>query len=93
MRHLRLGQPDKSAGAQHALETRHRVEFNNTCRLARTKGYMDRIIKEVIEINLHPYYINRDDGYILSRAWQPVLRQIRTSQQGLRTQQYNQSAH
>jgi hypothetical protein len=54
MRHLRLGQPDKSALAQHALETGHRVEFNKTCRLARTKGYMDRIIKEVIEIKLHP---------------------------------------
>jgi hypothetical protein len=65
MRHLRLGQPDKSAVAQHALETGHRVEFNTTCRLARTKGYMDRIIKEAIEIKLHPD-INRDGGYILS---------------------------
>jgi hypothetical protein len=80
MRHLRLGQPDKSAVAQHALETGHRVEFNNTCRLARTKGYMDRIIKEATGIKLHPDNINRDGGYILSRAWQPVLRRIGTSQ-------------
>jgi hypothetical protein len=48
IRQLRLGQPDKSAVAQHALETGHKIEFNNTCRLARTKGYMDRIIKEAI---------------------------------------------
>jgi hypothetical protein len=54
---------------------------------------MDRIIKEAIEIKLHPDNINRDGGYILSRAWQPVLRQIGTSQQGLRTQQYKQPAH
>jgi hypothetical protein len=43
MQHLRLGQPNKSAVPQHALETGHRVEFNNTCRLARTKRYMDHI--------------------------------------------------
>jgi hypothetical protein len=87
MRHLRLGQPDKSAVAQHTLETGHRVEFNNTCRLARTKGYMDRIIKEAIEIKLHPDNINRDGGYILSKAWQPAIRRIGTSQRGVRARQ------
>jgi hypothetical protein len=65
MPHLRLGQPNKSVVAQHALETGHRVDFN-TCRLARTKGYMDCIIKEATEIQLHPNHINRDGGYILS---------------------------
>jgi predicted GIY-YIG superfamily endonuclease len=93
MQHLRLGQPDKSAVAQQALETGHKVKFNNTCRLARRKEYMDHIIKEAIEIKLHPDNINRDGGYILSRAWQPVLRQIGTLQQGLRTQQYKQPTH
>jgi hypothetical protein len=80
MRHLRLGQPYKSAVAQHALETGHRIEFNNTCRLDRTKWYMDLIIKEAIEIKLHPDNINRDGGFILNRAWQPAISQIRTSQ-------------
>jgi hypothetical protein len=59
----------------------------NTCRLARTKGYMDRIIKEAIEIKLHPDNINRDGGFILSRAWQPAIHQIRTSQRGVGAQQ------
>jgi hypothetical protein len=86
MRHLRLGQPDKSAVVQHALETGHRVEFNNTCRLARTQGFMDRIINEAIEIKLHPDNINRDGGYKL-RAWQPAIRRIGTSQRGVRAQQ------
>jgi hypothetical protein len=87
MRHLRLGQPDKSAVAQHALETGHRIEYNNTCRLARTKGYMDRIIKEAIEIKLHPDNVNRDGSFMLSRAWQPAISWIRTSQRGVRAQQ------
>jgi hypothetical protein len=75
------------AVAQHALETGHKIEFNNTCRLARTKEYMDRIIKEAIEIKLHPDNIKRDGGLIPSRAWQPAIRQIRTSQRGVRAQQ------
>jgi hypothetical protein len=85
-RHLRLGQPDKSADAQHALETGCKIDFNNTCRLARTKGYMDRIIKEAIEIKLHPDF-NRGGGFILSRAWQPAIHQIRTSHRGMGAQQ------
>jgi hypothetical protein len=44
------------------------------------------VIKEAIEIKLQPD-INRDGGYIPSRAWQPVLRRIGTSQRGLRAQQ------
>jgi hypothetical protein len=48
---------------------------------------MDRIIKEAIEIKLHLDNINRDGGYILSRAWQPAICQIRTSQRGVRAHQ------
>ena len=46
-------------------------------------GYMDRIIKEAIEIKLHPDNFNKDGGFILIRAWQPAIRQIRTSQRGV----------
>jgi hypothetical protein len=76
MRHLKLGQPDKSAVAQHAMETGHRIEFNNTSRPARTKRNMDRIVKEAIKIQVNPNNINRDGGYVLSRAWRPAFRQI-----------------
>jgi hypothetical protein len=85
MRHFRLGQPEKSVVAQHAIETGHIIEFNNTTRLARTKGYMDRIVKEAIEIQIHPNNINKEGGYMLSRAWRPVLRYILPTQ-GLRPQ-------
>jgi hypothetical protein len=60
----------------------HNISFK-----ARKKGYMDRIIKEAIEIKLHPENINKDGGFILSRAWQPAIHQIRTSQRGVGAQQ------
>jgi hypothetical protein len=36
MRHLRVGQPEKSAMAEH-MDTGHSMKFNNTCRLAKAK--------------------------------------------------------
>jgi hypothetical protein len=57
--------------------------------LLRVSLYIDnkKIIKEAIEIKLHPDNFNRDGGFILSRAWQPAIRQIRTSKRGMGAQQ------
>jgi hypothetical protein len=38
------------------------IDFKNTTRIAKTKGYMDRIIKEAIEIQINPNNINREGG-------------------------------
>ncbi|GFG28475.1 hypothetical protein Cfor_11369 [Coptotermes formosanus] len=53
------------------------MEFNNTRRLVKTKGYVDRLVKEAIEIKLHPNNINRDSRFMLIRVWQPLLEQIK----------------
>jgi hypothetical protein len=78
VRHLCLGQPERSAVAEHVLDTGHTMEFNNTHRLVKTKGYIDRLVKEAIEIKLHPNNISRDSGFMLSQVWRPLLQQIET---------------
>jgi hypothetical protein len=40
---------------------------------------MDRLVKEAIEIHLHPSNINRDGGFNLSQAWQPVTNMLKQS--------------
>jgi hypothetical protein len=34
---------------------------------------MDCIIREAVEIELHPDDINRENGFCLSRSWKPCL--------------------
>jgi hypothetical protein len=73
MRHLRLEQPEKSAVAEHSINTGHRIDFSSTSVLDKAAGYMDRLVKEAIEIRLNPRNFNRDGGFTLSRSWYPVI--------------------
>ena len=56
------------------------IKFNETdrYRLVSTDGYMDRLVNEATEI-LHPNSFSRDGGFMLSRTWQPILKQMRTA--------------
>jgi hypothetical protein len=44
--------------------------------LSTKSGYLDRLIMEAIEVNLHPNNINKEDGLILSGAWKPIIRLV-----------------
>jgi hypothetical protein len=76
MRHIRLGQPEKSAVAEHRFHSGHNIDFSSVSILNKVTGFMDRIIKEAIEIRLHPRNFNTDGGFTLSCAWYPVLNML-----------------
>jgi hypothetical protein len=40
---------------------------------------MDRIVKEAIEIELHPYNINRQGGFCLSKSWKSLISSVNLS--------------
>jgi hypothetical protein len=70
--HIRLEHPDKSAVAEHSIYVGHRIQLQDII-LSTKFRYMDRMIKEAIEIELHPKYMNKEDGLRLSRSRKPVI--------------------
>jgi hypothetical protein len=76
-RHIRLEHSDKSAEAEHSIEQGHCIQFHNSSILASKTRYMDRIVREAIEIELHPYNIKREGDFCLSKSWK-LLKTFRT---------------
>jgi hypothetical protein len=78
-RHIRLEHPDKSAVAEHSIDQRHRIQFHDASILATKTRYMDRIVREAIEIEIHPFNINTESGFCLSKSWKPFIGSLKLS--------------
>jgi hypothetical protein len=74
-----LYQLDKSRVEEHNTESGHWIKFHETEMLAKTSGYIDRFVTASTEIKLHLNNINREEGFIHSKAWNPSNRLLRHS--------------
>jgi hypothetical protein len=78
-RHIRLEHPDKWAVTEHSVDQDDRIQFHNASILATKTRYMDCIVRETIEIELHPYNINRESGFCHSKSWKPFMGSLKLS--------------
>jgi hypothetical protein len=76
-RHMCLEQPDKLAVAENSINHVHHIKLQGTTILSTKATYMDRMVRVVIEIEVHPYNMNREDGLRLNRAWKPLIHTLR----------------
>jgi hypothetical protein len=78
-RHIKLEHPDKSVVAEHSIDQGHRIQFHNSSILATKTRYMDRTVREATEIEIHPYNINREDDFCLSKSWKHLIGSLKLS--------------
>jgi len=67
-------QEGKVTKAEHSINLDHHIQFKDTSQYpGHISGCLECIIKEAIEIELHPDNMNKEECFSLSKSWNPLL--------------------
>ena len=73
MLHCNKGNTEKSAVAEHWYTCGEPIYFQETEVLHRSQDYLERIIKESIEITINDKNFNKEDSYKLNKMWTTTI--------------------
>jgi hypothetical protein len=59
--------------SEHSIKLGHHIQLHDTTILSIKPRYMDHIIREAIEIGLHPSDMDWEEGFCLSKSWKPLI--------------------